>query len=94
MGKENIKVEIKEVDKKLLRLTQHFGNGTLGDTKFDARFTLPNFNLLVKVDDKEYEVSNQDIISAVIDKHLEKKSECPHTYCDDDAKCIACGQQQ
>lgn len=64
-------IEVKEVPEKTLYLKQHFGEGTLGKTKFDASFTLPQMGLIVSIGGKRYLVSSQDIISEVIKFHEE-----------------------
>ena len=66
MPKEKIEVEIEDVSGKMF-MTQHLGDGSLGDKKFNASFTLPTMSLLVEIGDKKYLVSSQKIIKAVID---------------------------
>ena len=67
--KKEITVEVQEVPEKTLYLTQHLGDGTLGETKFDASFTLPDMSLLVTVGKKKYKVSSQHIIEGIIRAH-------------------------
>lgn len=68
-----IEVKIEEVPEKTLYLTQHLGNGTLGKTKFEASFTLPNYSLVVRIGEKRYLVSSQSIIEQVVIFHEAKK---------------------
>lgn len=67
-----IKIEAEELDEKAMYLHQHLGDGSLGDTKFDADIILPTYGLVVKVDGKRYKVSSQAIIQAVIEAHKAK----------------------
>ena len=68
MKKEST-VEVKEVEEKTMYLTQQFGEGTLGKTKFNASFVLPSMGLIVTVEKKRYLVSSQDIIEGIITIH-------------------------
>lgn len=65
----NINVKVAVVPERTMYLKQHFGEGSLGKTKFDASFTLPGMSLLVNVGEKTYIVSSQDLITAVIENH-------------------------
>ena len=64
-----IKIKVKKLEKNALMLTEHFGNGTLGEIKFDASFSIPHRNLIVKVGECRYMVNSQDIISEIVDYH-------------------------
>lgn len=64
---KQIQVDVEEVPDGSLYLTQHFGNGTLGKTKFDASFTLPAMSLVVTVGKKRYMVKSQQLITKIID---------------------------
>lgn len=64
-----IKIKVEKLEKKVLMLKEHFGNGTLGKTKFDASFSIPNRNLIVEVGECRYMVDSQDIISEIVDYH-------------------------
>lgn len=64
-----IKVKVKKLEKKVLMLTEHFGNGTLGETKFDASFSIPHRHLIVEIGKCRYMVNSQDIISEIVDYH-------------------------
>ena len=66
---KEIKVKVKEVGEKEMYLTQHLGDGTLGETKFDASLILPSMSLLVKVGEKRYLVSSQDVIESIVRLH-------------------------
>lgn len=67
-----IKIEVKDVTGSLY-LHQEFGSGTLGKTKFEACHTLPGMALVITINKKDYLVSAQDIIRAVVEL-VEKKS--------------------
>lgn len=67
-----IEVKITEVPEKTMYLTQHLGTGTLGKTKFDASFTLPQFGLIVRIDKKRYLVESKSIIEQVVIFHEDK----------------------
>jgi len=71
--KLEITIEVEEVAEKTMYLTQHFGDGTLGKTKFDARFTLPAMGLLIEIDKKRYKVSSQEVITKVVELHESKQ---------------------
>ncbi len=62
-----ISIPVEVVPEKAMYLNMHYGEGTLGKTKFDASFQLPNYALVVTVKGKKYRVSQQDIITAIID---------------------------
>jgi len=64
-----IEVEVQELDQKAMFMTQHFGNGSFGDTKFDASFTLPAMGLIVSVNGKRYKISSQNLIEEIIKLH-------------------------
>ena len=68
-----IEIEVNTVPEKTMYLTQHFGDGTLGKTNFDASFTIPTMSLIVSVGKKRYIISSQDIISEVITLHEENE---------------------
>lgn len=67
--KNKITVEVRIKDPKSLILKEAFGEGDLGNTHFVASHTLPSMSILVKIGDKEYIVSAQEIIKAVIEMH-------------------------
>ena len=68
-----IEIEVNTIPEKTMYLTQHFGDGTLGKTKFDASFTIPTMSLIGSVGKKRYIISSQDIISEVITLHEENE---------------------
>lgn len=63
---KQIKVDVKEVEEKAMFLHKHIGDGSLGDKKFNASFTLPDHSILVETDGKRYLVSFQDIVEEVL----------------------------
>ena len=67
-----IKVEVKNLDKNKLQLTEHLGDGTMGKTKFKAHFTLPVRSLIVEIEDDRYYVDVQKVIQAVVEMHEKK----------------------
>ena len=70
---KTITIEVQELDKKVMFLHKHLGDGTLGKTEFDADIRLPDHSIIVKVEGKRYLVDSQEIIGAVIQRH-EKES--------------------
>jgi hypothetical protein len=64
--KKEIKVEVEDVSNKMF-MTQHLGDGSLGEKKFNASFTLPTMGLLVEVGGKKYLVSSQSLIQAIVE---------------------------
>ena len=67
-----IKAEV--VPERTLYMTIHYGNGTLGKTKFDACFTAGAMSLVVEVEKQRYLVPMQQIISNVIEYHEQNKA--------------------
>jgi len=65
----NITIKVKERTPRTLQLTEHFGEGDLGKTHFEAYHTLPDMSIGIKVEGKEYLVNSQEIIQAVIEMH-------------------------
>lgn len=61
-----IEIEIKEVPEKTLYMTQHFGDGTLGKTKFNASHVLPSMSLLLEVKGKRYLVESKQLIEKTL----------------------------
>lgn len=59
-------VDVERVAERTMYLTQYFGNGTLGKTKFSASFTLPAMSLIVTVGDKRYMIASQDLITEIV----------------------------
>lgn len=70
-----IKLSIEEREKFPLTLHMHFGNGSLGDTKFDANLLLPDYSLAIEIEGKHYIVRSGAVISAVVEKHEALKAE-------------------
>lgn len=67
MNEITVKVtEEKRLEK--MRMTQHFGDGEMGDIKFSASFALPTFALIVEIGDRQFIVDQRDIIQAIIEK--------------------------
>lgn len=64
-----IEVQVVELEKEKMIMTTHYGDGELGDVKFDASFTLPTMSLIVEVGDKRYMVTQQDVIEQIIRLH-------------------------
>lgn len=73
MNIREIHVPVKEVEKNSMMLTQHLGDGTLGETEFDASFALPNFSLIVSVNGRRFMVQQQHVIQAIIELVESKK---------------------
>ena len=70
--KKQITIEVESVPEKTMFLSQHFGDGTMGDTKFDASFALPAMSLVVKIDKKRYKVAMPHIIEKIIQEIHQK----------------------
>jgi len=72
---KNLKIEVvaEEISKDILYLSEDYGSGKLGDTKFKASFLLPERSLKIDLDKKSYRVSLTGIIAEVIRKHEAKK---------------------
>lgn len=68
-----IKVETEILDKGKLQMTEHLGDGTMGETKFKASFTLPIRSLIVEIEEVKYFVDVQKVIQAVVEMHDEIK---------------------
>lgn len=63
---KQITVKVKEEKEPFpLRMTTHYGDGTLGKVKFDAAFVLPTFALQIKIGKKQYLVDQRDVIEQV-----------------------------
>lgn len=65
---KQITINVESVPEKTLFMSQHFGNGTKGDVKFDASFTLPAMSLIVEIDKKRYKVEMPPIIEKIIEE--------------------------
>ena len=66
-----MKIEIPVTIKpeKVLMLTQHIGDGTLGDVKFDCSCSQSFALTFIKIEGVTYQVDLQNIITAVIQMH-------------------------
>lgn len=67
-----IKVEVENLDKNKLRLTEHLGDGVLGKTKFKTYFTLPVRSLIVQIEEDRYFVDVQNVIQKVVEMHIKR----------------------
>lgn len=64
--KNEIQVEVEDVSGKMF-LKQHLGEGSFGDTKFDASFSLPTMSLTVSIGKKTYLISSEKLIKAIVE---------------------------